>query len=553
MTDTPSTLDRRTLLRLAGTGALAAAAPAVAAGGTAEAAAEKAPARMAPRPAMYLEEATIDDLQAMIAGRRATSAMLVERYLERIDALDGIGGSGPALRSVIEVNPDAMDIARRLDEERARKGARGPLHGIPVLIKDNIDTADRMATSAGSLALAANRAARDAHLVERLRGAGAVILGKTNLSEWANFRSTRSTSGWSGRGGQTKMPYVIDRNPCGSSSGSGTAVAASLCAAAVGTETDGSIVCPSTRNGLVGVKPTLGLVSRSGIIPIAASQDTAGPMARTVRDAAILLGVLAGADPRDGASAASAGRIAADYTVFLDEKALAGKRFGVLRQYTGYHPEVDRLFGEATAALKAAGAELVDPVEIPKDSEYGDAEFNVLLYEFKVGLNAYLATCPPAVRTRSLEDLIAYNDANRADEMPFFGQEIFLKTQEKGPLSSLEYVEARARCLRLAREEGIDAALAKHRLDALIAPTGGPAWVTDWVNGDHFGGSCSTPAAVAGTPHVTVPMGQIFGLPVGLSFMGAAWSEGVLLGFAYAFEKRLRGRLPPPYLPTLMA
>jgi amidase len=552
MTDTSSTLDRRTLLRLAGAGALAAAAPAVAAEGTAKAAAEEAVAKMAPRPAMYLEEATIDDLQAMIAGRRATSAMLVERYLERIAALDAIDGSGPALRSVIEVNPDAVDIARRLDQERAQKGARGPLHGIPVLIKDNIDTADRMATSAGSLALAENRAARDAFLVERLRAAGAVILGKTNLSEWANFRSTRSTSGWSGRGGQTRNPYVLDRNPCGSSSGSAVAVAASLCAVAVGTETDGSIVCPATHNGLVGVKPTVGLVSRSGIVPIAASQDTAGPMARSVRDAAILLGVLSGADPRDEATASSSGRTAADYGRFLDEKALGGRRLGVLRQYTGYHPEVDRLFGEALAALKEAGAELVDPVELPKDSEYGDAEFNVLLYEFKAGLQAYLAHCPPAVRARTLEELIAFNEANRAAEMPYFGQEIFVRALAKGPLTAQEYIEARARCLRLAREEGIDATLAKHRLDAVVAPTGGPAWVTDWVNGDHFGGGCSSPAAVAGTPHVTVPMGQVFGLPVGLSLLGAAWSDGELLGFAYAFEKRLPRRTAPAFSPTLV-
>ncbi len=494
-----------------------------------------------------IEEVSLAELVAALADGRTTAERLTAGYLERIEALDR---GGPQLRSVIAVNPDAIAIARELDRERLEKGARGPLHGIPVLLKDNIDTRDLIATTAGSLALAENFAARDAFVAERLRAAGAVILGKTNLSEWANFRSTRSSSGWSAVGGQVKNPYALDRNPCGSSSGSGAAAAASLCAAAVGTETDGSIVCPSNACGIVGVKPTLGLVSRSGIVPIAHSQDTAGPMCRTVRDAAILLAAMAGEDPRDPATAASRGQAHAHYTTFLDPQGLRGARLGVVRQYFGFHEGVDRLMEDALAALKDAGAELVDPVELPKDSDYGEAEYSVLLFEFKADLARYLEGCPAAVTARTLKDLIAFNEEHGEREMPYFRQEIFERAEAKGSLESLEYQEARTRCLRLTREEGIDAAVAKHRLDALVAPTGGPAWVTDLVNGDHFGGGCSSPAAVAGYPNVTLPAGAVSGLPVGISFLGPAWSEPALLRIAFAFEQTTRHRRPPRLLPT---
>jgi amidase len=549
----PFDVDRRTLLARLGTvaGSLALA-PATAAAPRREAAAKAA--TPAPRPHLDLEEATVDDLQRRMASGELSAEKLTLRYLERIEALDRPTSSGatqgPALRSVIETNPDALASARDLDRQRTRDGARGPLHGIPVLIKDNIDTGDRMATSAGSLALEANRAQRDAAVAERLRAAGAVILGKTNLSEWANFRSSKSSSGWSGRGGQTRNPYVLDRNPCGSSAGSGAAAAASLATITVGTETDGSIVCPSTLCGLVGVKPTVGLVSRAGIVPIASSQDTAGPMTRTVRDAAHLLTALAGEDPRDPATVNGRGK-AADYARALEGASLRGARLGIARQFTGNHPAVDGLFEESLQALKAAGAELVDPVELPRDSEYGDAEYQVLLYEFKQTLNAYLATTPATVTTRSLAELIAWNEANKDREMPWFGQEIFLQAQEKGPLGESAYIEARARCLRLAKEQGIEATMRKHRLDAIVAPTGGPAWVTDWVNGDHYTGGCSTPAAVAGSPHVTVPAGFVHGLPVGLSFFGLDWSEARLLRLAFAFERETRARRAPEYRATI--
>jgi amidase len=474
-----------------------------------------------------------------------TARALTERYLTRIEALDR---SGPALRSVIEVNPDALAIAEGLDRERKAGRGRGPLHGIPVLVKDNIDTADRMATTAGSLALVGAKPARDAEVVRRLREAGAVLLGKTNLSEWANIRCSTSTSGWSGRGGLTKNPYALDRNPCGSSSGSGAAVSANLCAAAVGTETDGSIVSPSSANGIVGIKPTVGLASRSGIIPISHSQDTPGPMARTVRDAAILLGALAGADPDDAATGAAGRNASPDYSAFLDPRGLEGARIGVVRSLFGFLDRVDAVMAESLAALRRAGAELVDPVELTSAAKIGEPEGAVLHYELKADLNAYLARLGPGAPVKSLADIIAFNEEHAKDEMPYFGQDTFRKAEAKGPLTSFEYLEALAKSRRLARTEGIDATMDKQRLDALVAPTLGPACVTDLLNGDRWLGDASTAPAVAGYPHVTVPAGTVFGLPVGLSFFGRAWSEGTLLKLAYAFEQATKHRKAPGFL-----
>ena len=494
-----------------------------------------------------LEEVTIPQLQEGMKNGKYTSRSISELYLARIDAIDK---RGPSVNSIIELNPDALAIADALDKERQAKGARGPLHGIPLLLKDNIDTADRMSTSAGSLALAGSIAARDSFVARRLREAGAVILGKTNLSEWANFRSTHSTSGWSGRGGQTKNPYALDRNPCGSSSGSGVAVSANLCAVAVGTETDGSIVCPSCSNGIVGIKPTLGLVSRSGIIPIAHSQDTAGPMTRTVTDAAILLGALAGVDPNDAATKAGGGRLHTDYTKFLDPNGLKGARIGVARKFFGFNDEVDKLMSDAIDSMKHVGAVIVDPADIPTQGKFDDSEFEVLLFEFKADLNKYLSGLGANVKARSLKDLIEYNETNRATEMPFFGQEIFLKAEAKGPLTSREYKMALAKNLRLSRSEGFDAVMNKRKLDAMIAPTGGPAWTTDLLNGDHFTGGSSSPAAVAGYPNINVPVGFIHGLPVGISFFGRAWSEPTLIKLAFAYEQATKFRKPPQFLPT---
>ncbi len=494
-----------------------------------------------------LAEATIADLQAGMQSGKWSARALTEKYLARIEAIDR---GGPALKSVIEVNPDALAIADALDKERREKGARGPLHGIPVLVKDNIDTADRMATTAGSLALVGARPAKDAFVVKRLREAGAVVLGKTNLSEWANIRSSTSTSGWSARGGLTRNPYALDRNPCGSSSGSGVAAAASLCAAAVGTETDGSIVSPSSANGIVGIKPTVGLVSRSGIVPISHSQDTAGPMARTVADAAILLSAIAGMDAADDATADPARRTAADYRQFLDANGLKGARIGVVRSLAGFLERVDAVFAEALRALKAGGAELVDPVELTSAARIGEPEGDVLHFEFKAGLNAYLAGLGPSAPVKTLKDVIAFNEKHAKEEMPYFAQETFLKAEARGPLTSYEYLEALAKSRRLARTEGIDATMDKYRLDALVAPTLGPACVTDLVNGDRWLGDASTAAAVAGYPHVTVPAGFVFGLPVGLSFFGRAWTEGTLIRMAYAFEQATKARTPPRFLPT---
>ncbi len=505
-------------------------------------------ATQAPPAAFPLEEASIQQLQQWMQSGRYTSRQLVDLYLQRIESIDR---SGPALRSVIEINPEARSIADALDGERTSKGPRGALHGVPVLIKDNIDTADRMTTTAGSLALEGSVAVRDAFVVQRLRSAGAVILGKTNLSEWANIRSTKSASGWSARGGQTKNPYVLDRNPCGSSSGTGTAIAASLAAVGVGTETDGSIVCPSSVSALVGIKPTVGLVSRSGIIPISESQDTAGPMTRSVADAALLLAAMTGVDPRDRATTRAAGK-SADYSTALDAKALAGARIGVARKrYFGYSPPADRVVEQAIADLKAQGAVIVDPADIPTAGGLDDCEMEILLTEFKAGLNAYLAALPASVRVRTLGDVIAFNIRERAREMPFFGQELFEMAQKKGPLTSPKYLAARRTCQARARAQGIDAVMARHKLDAIVAPTGSPAWPTDLVNGDHFLGASSSPSAIAGYPAITVPAGFSNGLPVGISFMGRAWSEARLIALAYAFEQATKHRRPPAFVPTL--
>jgi amidase len=498
-------------------------------------------------PSFPLEEATIVQLQQWQRDGRFTSEALTRLYLERIEAVDR---DGPRLNALIELNPDALASAAQLDRERAAGRVRGPLHGIPVVIKDNIDTADRMMTTAGSLALVGAPALKDAFIVQRLRDAGAVILGKTNLSEWANFRSTKSTSGWSGRGGQTKNPYALDRNPCGSSSGSGTAVAANLAAVAIGTETDGSIVCPASATGLVGLKPTLGLVSRSGIVPIAHSQDTAGPMTRTVADAAALLSVIAGVDPTDEATAAARDRIESDYTKFLDAGGLKGARIGVARKkVTGNSPATDRLFDRAIEDLRRLGADIVDPADIGSIGEYDDSEFEVLLYEFKADLNKYLAT-RTGVPIRSLKEAIEFNDSHQDREMPFFGQQIFLMAEAKGPLTDEAYRKALEKNLKLSRE-GIDGVMKEHRLDAIVMPTLYPAWTTDLINGDHYMGGSSTPAAVSGYPTITVPMGEHYGLPVGLTFVAGAWSEGTLITLAYAYEQATKHREVPKLLSTV--
>jgi amidase len=486
-----------------------------------------------------LREAGIAEIRERLAAGRATAVSIAQWYLARIAELDG------KLKSVIEVNPDALAAAGGLDRELKEKGPRGPLHGVPVLVKDNIDTAGRIETTAGSLALAGSKPARDAFIVSRLRAAGAVILGTTNLSEWANFRSSHSVSGWSGRGGQTRNPYALDRNPSGSSSGSAVAVAANLCAVAVGTETDGSVVSPASVNGVVGIKPTLGLASRRGIVPIAHSQDTAGPMARSVRDAAVLLGVLAGADPGDEATAAAAAQAQADYTKFLDPRGLRGARLGVARKFFEGNAVMNRLLDDWVRVLKTEGAEVIDPADLPSHGKWSDPEFEVLLYEFKVDLNAYLSRRGPAAPAHSLAEVIAFDEKHRREEMPYFEQEIMQQAEKKGPLTEKPYLEALANCRRLSRDEGIDAVVGKHRLDAIVAPTNGPAWLIDWVNGDQDTGGCSTPAAMAGYPHITVPAGWVRGLPVGLSFFGPAWSEPVLLRLAYAFEQATRARRQP--------
>lgn len=538
-------MDRRRFLELGGTTSLFALGPRLGASRPAPSvpAVESSAFEL---PAFELSEESVEGLQQAMTSGRLTARAIAERYLARIDEVDK---RGPAINSVIETNPDALEIADVLDRERKSKGPRGPLHGLPVLLKDNIDTADKMKTSAGSLALADSIAPRDAFLVSRLREAGAVILGKTNLSEWANFRADNSTSGWSARGGQTRNPYVLDRNPCGSSSGSGAAIAANLCAIAVGTETDGSIVCPSGINGIVGIKPTVGLVSRAGVIPISSSQDTAGPMTRTVADAAALLTVLAGVDPRDGATGLSARHLVSDYRVFLKPGGLKGARIGVTRK-SGVRPAVMKIYDDAVAAMKSEGAVIVEETEITSLNKLGDAEDLVLQYEFKAGLNAYLAGLGPDIKTRTLAALIEFNAAHGDREMPFFGQEVFEKSATRGPLTSPEYVAARRKCRQFSRTLGIDAVMTLHRLDAIVAPTNGPAWVTDLVNGDRYTGGSSSAAAVAGYPSITVPMGHLHSLPVGISFIGRAWSEPKLITLAYAFERATKARKPPAFLPT---
>ncbi len=495
-----------------------------------------------------LHEITLPELQDGMKSGKFTARSLVEKYTERITEIDK---QGPAINSVIELNPDALAIADALDQERKAKGPRGPLHGIPVLIKDNIDTADRMMTTAGSLALVGSKPPKDSFLAQRLRAAGAVILGKTNLSEWANIRSSHSTSGWSGRGGLTKNPYALDRNPCGSSSGTGAGISANLAAAGIGTETDGSIVCPSSSNGLAGIKPTVGLVSRSGIIPISHSQDGAGPMCRTVRDAAILLGVLTGVDPEDSATAASAGKSLTDYAQFCDPNGLKGTRIGVARKYFGFNDAVDALMEQALDVMKKLGATLVDPADIETFGKFDDSELTVFMYELKADFNAYLARLGPGAQVRTLKDVIDFNERNRDKEMPYFGQDLFLKAQAKGPLTEKEYLDALAKNHQLARTEGIDALMEKHHLDAIVAPTGGPAWLTDLVNGDHVAGGSSNAAAVAGYPNINVTAGFLSGLPVGVSFFGRAWSEPVLIKLAYSFEQATKARQAPRLLRTI--
>lgn len=495
-----------------------------------------------------LEEITITELQDGMKSGKFTAHSLTEKYLARIDEIDK---RGPAINAVIELNPDALSIADALDQERKAKGPRGPLHGIPMLIKDNIDTGDRMMTTAGSLALLGSKAPKDSFVAQNLRAAGAVILGKTNLSEWANIRSSHSVSGWSGRGGLTRNPYALDRNPCGSSSGTGAGISANLAAAGIGTETDGSIVCPSSSNGLAGIKPTVGLVSRTGIIPISHTQDSAGPMCRTVKDAAIVLSALTGADPEDSATAASAGKAQTDYSQYCDPNGLRGARIGVARKYFGFNDAVDALMEESLDVMRKQGATLVDPADIETLGKFDDSEALIFMYELKADLAAYLARLGPAAPVKTLKDVIEFNERNRAKEMPYFGQDLFLKSETKGPLTSKEYLDALAKNHKLARTEGIDATMDKFHLDAIVGPTGGPAWITDLITGDHFSGGSSNAAAVASYPNINVTAGSIFGLPVGISFFGRAWSEPTLIKLAYSFEQAVKARRQPRFLTTI--
>ena len=527
-------------------GVAAAAAPAMHASFGAREVAPRENAELAAEVSAFeLDEITVGDLQSGMQSGKWTARTIAEKYLARIGEVDK---GGPAVNSVIETNPDALEIADALDRERKEKGPRGPLHGIPVLIKDNIATADKMQTTAGSLALVGSRPPADAFIARKLRDAGAVILGKTNLSEWANIRSSHSISGWSGRGGQTKNPYALDRNPCGSSSGTGAGISANLAAIGIGTETDGSIVCPSSANGLAGIKPTIGLLSRHGIIPISHSQDTAGPMCRTVRDAAILLGALTGVDADDKATVASAGKSFADYAQFLKEDGLQGARVGVLRKTFGFNPAVDILMEDALRVMKKQGATMIDPVEIATQGKFGDSEFLGFMYELKADLNAYLAWLGANTPVKTLKEIIDFNERNTRKEMPYFAQENFYKAEEKGPLTTKEYVEAMEKNRKLSRTEGIDKTMDELKLDAIVAPTGGPAWLTDIVNGDSFGGGSSEFAAVAGYPNVNVTAGYVHGLPVGISFFGRAWSEPVLIRIAYAFEQATKHRKAPKFL-----
>jgi len=560
--DSESTRSRRSFLQSAlATGAASALYPAL--GAARAAASPRSVGSACPGPSLEvkpfeLDEITIAQLQEGMKSGKFTARSLVEKYTARILEIDkpeldkpGTDKRGPALNSIIELNPDAPAIADALDRERKAKGPRGPLHGIPVLIKDNIDTADRMMTTAGSLALVGSKPPKDSFVAQRLRAAGAVILGKTNPSEWANGRSSHSTSGWSGRGGLTRNPYALDRNPCGSSSGTGAGISANLAAGGIGTETDGSIVCPSSANGLAGIKTTVGLVSRSGIIPIAHSQDGAGPMCRTVRDAAILLGALTGVDPDDVATAASAGKSQTDYAQYCDPNGLKGARIGVARKTFGFHDAVDSLIEQALDVIKKQGATLIDPADIDTHGKFDDSEGLVMLYELKADLNAYLARPGFSAPVKTLKDIIEFNERNHHKEMPYFGQDLFLKAEAKGPLTEKEYLDAVAENHQLSRVEGIDALMDKHHLDAIVAPTGGPAWLTDLVDGDHFAGGSSTAAAVAGYPNINVTAGFISGLPVGISFFGRAWSEPTLIKLAYSFEQATKARQAPRFLASI--
>lgn len=498
---------------------------------------------------MILPEWTIADLRQKLDAGELTARQLAELYLARIEAVDK---NGPHINSVIELNPDALAIADKLDAERVKKKTRGALHGIPILLKDNIDTHDRMQTTAGSLALEGNFAAQDAFIVRRLRKAGAVILGKTNLSEWANFRGKPSVSGWSSRGGLTRNPYALDRSACGSSSGSGAAVAANLCVGAIGTETDGSIICPAQTNGIVGIKPTLGLLSRSGIIPIAHSQDTPGPMARTVADAALLLGAMTGVDAGDPATRQSKKRGLSNYTKFLDLGGLKGARIGIARNMAGKNPRILKIFETCIEALRQMGAVIVDPADVKNFDAFSESEMEVLHYEFKADLNAYLNALDASVPVHSLEEVIRFNEENDDKTMPYFGQEHMTKAQAMGSLKNRKYKAALARNLRLTRKQGIDATLKKYKLDAIVVPSGGPAWLIDLANGDalNWDMESTSPAAVAGYPHITVPAGYVFGLPVGISFFSTAWQEPTLIRLAYAFEQATQFRRQPRFLPT---
>jgi amidase len=540
-------MDRRAFLKSSVAGA-ATLAGGAALGPQARVGAEAAGSATAGAPAFELEELTIVDLQQRMQSGQETARSLTEKYLARIAALDR---QGPALRAVLETNPDALQIAEALDAERRAGTVRGPMHGIPVLLKDNVGTADRMTTTAGSLALEGSIPAKDAFAVKRLRDAGAILLGKTNMSEWANFRSSRSTSGWSGRGGRVRNPYALDRNTSGSSSGSGAAVAASFAAVAIGSETDGSIVSPSNNCGLVGIKPSLGLVSRSGVIPIAHSQDTLGPMTRTVADAAALLTAIVAADPEDPITKAAATRIVRDYTAALKADGAKGLRIGVPRKALfGSNPHADRLVDEAIAVLTSLGAVIVDPVDLTIAKSLGDHEYQVLLYEFKADLDKYLASLGQSAPVKSLADAIAFNEAHRDREMPYFGQEIFVEAQKKGPLTTPAYTKALAASKLAAGRMGIDAVMAAHKLDALVAPTSAPAGLADLVNGDYGSGGCSTLPAVSGYPHVTVPAGYAFGLPVGVSFFGRNFSEMTLISIAYAYEQATTHRKAPRFPAT---
>jgi len=498
---------------------------------------------------MILPEWTISELQEKMESGELTAHQIANLYLQRIAAVDK---EGPYVNSIIELNPDALEIADDLDAERKAGKMRSAMHGVPVLLKDNIDTHDKMQTTAGSLALEGNVAAKDAFIVKQLRKAGAVILGKTNLSEWANFRGKRSVSGWSSRGGLTRNPYALDRSACGSSSGSGAGIAANLAMVAVGTETDGSIICPAQTNGIVGIKPTLGLLSRSGIIPIAHSQDTPGPMTRTVADAAILLGAMTGVDGQDSATRLSKKRALSNYTKFLDLDGLKGARIGVARNMAGTNPRIIKIFEHCLEVMKKLGAEVIDPVVVPNFDKFGATELDVLLYEFKAGLNKYLKSLNDEVHVHSMEDVIKFNEENEDRVMPYFGQEHMLAALEKGSLREKKYIDALAKNLRLTRKDGIDTAMRKHKLDAVVVPSGGPAWMIDLANGDAFNWDMesTSPAAVAGYPHITVPAGYVFGLPVGISFFAKAWQEPTLIKFAYAFEQATQYRRQPRYLPT---